>query len=138
MTWPAHHLPVDYPVRMDYLHIWADDDGVSHFREVVLPHDVLPAERGVAELWWSEAVAVDRIHFLSVRASTQSPDWHCAPRRQFVTFLTGWVRLVAGDGEARVLPAGSTVLADDLTGSGHITEHEPGDQRVLVVPLDPS
>ena len=122
---------------MDYLHIWADEDGVSHFREVVLPHDVLPAERGVAELWWSEGVAVDRLHFLSVRAGTQSPDWHCAPRRQFVTFLTGWVRLVAGDGEERVLPAGSTVLADDLAGTGHITEHEPGDQRVLVMPLDP-
>jgi hypothetical protein len=130
-------FPVDYPVTMDYLHIWADEDGVSHFRDVVLPHDVLPAERGVAELWWSEAVAVDRLHFLSVRAGTQSPDWHCAPRRQFVTFLTGWVRLVAGDGEERVLPAGSTVLADDLAGTGHITEHEPGDQRVLVVPLDP-
>ena len=122
---------------MDYLRIWADDDGVSHFSEVELPIEVLPAEPGVAELWWSEAVPIERLHFLTARGGTQSPDWHCAPRRQFVTFLTGWVRLVAGDGEERVLPAGSTVLAEDLSGTGHVTEHEPGDQRVLVMPLDP-
>ena len=122
---------------MDYLRIWAGDDGVSHFEEVTLDHQVLAAERGVAELWWSDGVAVDQVHVLTVRAGSQSPDWHCAPRRQFVTFLTGWVRLVAGDGEERTLPAGSTVLAEDLTGTGHITEHEPGDQRVLVVTLDP-
>jgi hypothetical protein len=123
---------------MDYVRIWADADGVSHFSDVELSVQVQPAERGVAELWTSDPVAVDRLHFLTVRDGTQSPDWHCAPRRQFVTFLTGWVRLVAGDGEERLLLAGSTVLAEDLTGTGHITEHEPGDQRVLVIPLDPA
>jgi quercetin dioxygenase-like cupin family protein len=122
---------------MDYLRIWADDDGVSHFTEVTLPLDVIPAEPGVAELWWSDGVDVDRVHFLTVRATDQHPDWHRAPRRQFVTFLTGWVRLTAGDGEERVLPAGSTVLAEDLEGTGHITEHEPGDHHVLVLPLVP-
>jgi hypothetical protein len=125
-------------LAVDYLRIWADDDGVSHFTEVEVPFDVVPAEPGVAELGWSRGVAVDRLHFVSVREGTQAPDWHCAPRRQFVTFLTGWARLVAGDGEERVLPAGSTVLAEDLHGTGHVTEHEPGDQRVLVVPLDPA
>jgi len=123
---------------MDYLRIWADDEGVSHFEEVTLEFDVLPAEPGVAELWWSRGVDVDRVHFLTVKAAEQRPDWHCGPRRQFVTFLTGWAKLTAGDGEERVLPAGSTVLVEDLTGAGHMTEHEPGDQRVIVVPLDPA
>ncbi len=124
-------------LAVDYLRIWADADGVSHFTEVAMPFDVVPAEPGVAELGWSRGVPVDRLHFVSVREGTQSPDWHCAPRRQFVTFLTGWARLVAGDGEERVLPAGSTVLAEDLHGTGHVTEHQPGDQQVLVIPLDP-
>ena len=35
---------------MDYLRIWADDEGVSHLEDVTHPHDVLPAEPGVAEL----------------------------------------------------------------------------------------
>jgi len=29
----------------------------------------------------------------------------------------------------------STVLVEDLTGTGHMTEHELGDQRVLVIPV---
>ena len=121
---------------MDYLRIWAGDDGVSHFEDVSLLFDVLPAEPGVAELWWSHGVDVDRVHFLTVKAADQAPDWHCGPRRQFVVFLTGWVQLTAGDGETRRLPAGSSVLVEDLHGGGHVTEHEPGDQRVLVIPLD--
>jgi hypothetical protein len=122
---------------VDYVRIWADDDGESHLTDVSLPFAVLEPELGVAELWWSDAVPVDRVHFLTVRASDQRPDWHRGPRRQFVTFLTGWVRITVSDGEERVLPAGSTVLVEDLHGRGHVTEHEPGDQRVLVVPLDP-
>lgn len=119
---------------MDYLRIWADDDGVSHFEEVTLGFTVFPAEQGVAELWWSVGVAVRELCFLTVKADEQRPDWHCPPQRQFVTFLTGWAKLTAGDGEERIVPAGSTVLAEDLTGGGHMTEHEPGDQRVLVIP----
>lgn len=76
---------------MDYLRIWADEDGVSHFTEVELPFEVLPAEPGVAELWWSEPVAVDRMHFLSVRDGNPVARLALRARRQFVTFLTGWV-----------------------------------------------
>lgn len=121
----------------DYVRIRADDDGVSHLEDVTLPLDVLGAEPGVPELWWSHPVAVDRVHFLTVKAGDQAPDWHTGPRRQFVVFLTGWVRITAGDGEVRTLPAGSTLLVEDTWGGGHVTEHEPGDQRVLVIPLDP-
>ena len=32
---------------------------------------------------------------------------------------------------------GSVVLVEDLHGKGHVTEHEPGDQHVLVLPTDP-
>lgn len=120
-----------------YVRIWADADGESHLEDVTLPATVSPAEPGVAELRVAEGVPVDRLHFLTVRAAEQSPDWHRGPRRQFVTFLDGWVRIAVSDGEERVLPAGSTVLVEDLHGRGHVTEHEPGDRRVLVIPLDP-
>ena len=121
---------------MDYVRIWAGDDGVSHLGDVSLDRTVLPAEAGVAELWQSNGIAVDRLHVVTVKADRQRPDWHCAPRRQFVVFLDGWVRLTVGDGTTRQLPAGSVVLAEDLHGDGHVTEHEPGDRRVLVIPVD--
>jgi len=120
-----------------YVRIVADPNGTSRFEDVRPPVAVAPAEQGVAELWVGAAMPVDRLHVLTVRASSQSPDWHCAPRRQFVVFLDGWVRLTTSDGEQRQLPAGSVLLVEDTTGDGHVTEHEPGDRQVLVIPLDP-
>ncbi len=120
---------------MDYVRIWADDDGESHFGEVVLDHTISPSEPGVAELWISEAVPVEDVQFVTVKAGAQDPDWHRGPRRQFVVFLDGWVEITVSDGEVRRLPAGSTVLVDDLHGRGHVTEHEPGNRRVLLLPL---
>jgi quercetin dioxygenase-like cupin family protein len=120
-----------------FVRIWADDGGISHLEDVLLPVTVAPAEPGVVELHVSDPVAVDRVHVVTVQAVDQRPDWHTAPRRQFVTFLTGWVRITTADGDERTLPAGSTVLVEDTHGQGHVTEHQPGEQRVLVIPLDP-
>jgi len=123
---------------VDYLRIWADEAGESHFEEVTLDRAVNPAERGVAELWVSPGVDVDRMQFLNVQALDQVPAAHNAPRRQFVVFLDGWVRITASDGETRTLPAGAVVLAEDEHGKGHVTELEPGVRRVLQIPLDPA
>ncbi len=118
-----------------YVRIWADEMGESHFEDVTVDIAVSPAEPGVAELWVSDQVTVDRAHFVTVQAIDQVPDWHCAPRRQFVVFLDGWVCITVSDGESRTLPAGGVVLVEDVTGRGHITEHEPGERRVLLLPL---
>ena len=122
---------------MHYIRIWADSDGDSHLEDVTLAQEPSPAEPGVAPLVVSEPVGVDRVHFVTVRAASQAPDWHTGPRRQLVTFLTGGVTIETSDGDRRELPAGSTVLVEDLAGRGHVTTHAPGDQRVLVIPLDP-
>jgi hypothetical protein len=119
-----------------YLRIWTDDDGVSHLDDVTLPEQLAPAEAGVAPLVVSDPIGVDRVHFVTVRAGDQAPDWHTGPRRQLVTFLTGSVTIETSDGDRRDLPAGSTVLVEDLVGPGHVTTHAAGDQRVLVIPLD--
>ena len=121
--------------RTHYVRIWADGTGESHFEDVSLDISVSPAEPGVAELWISDHVDVDRAHFVTVQAFDQVPDWHRAPRRQFVVFLDGWVRITVSDGESRTLPAGTVLLVEDVTGRGHVTEHEPGERRVLLLPL---
>ena len=118
-----------------YVRIWADGAGESHLDDIALDVSVSSAEPGVAELWVTAGVDVDRAHFVAVQAVDQAPDWHCAPRRQFVVFLDGWVRITVSDGESRVLPPGSVVLVEDLVGRGHVTEHEPGERRVLLLPL---
>lgn len=122
---------------MDYVRIWADAEGESHLQRVAAARHVAPAEPGVAELHVSEALGVDRLHFVTVMAHDQRPDWHCGPRRQFVVFLDGWVQLTTSDGDTCRLPAGSTVLVEDLHGKGHVTEHEPGVRHAIVLPVDP-
>lgn len=122
---------------VDYVRIWADEEGASHLERVTLDRAGSPAEPGVAELLVAGGIDVDRVHFVTVRAEDQVPDWHCAPRRQFVVFLDGWTRVATSDGDECRLPAGGVVLAEDLVGRGHVTEHEPGERRVLVIPLDP-
>ena len=107
-----------------------------NLEEVTLDRAVQPPERGVAELWVSPGVDVDRLQVLDVHALDQEPAPHHAPRRQFVVFLDGWVRITTSDGDTRTLPAGSVVLAEDVDGRGHVTELEPGIRRVLQIPLD--
>ena len=63
-------------------------------------------------------------------------DWHCAPRRQYSISLSGTAEIEVGDGtKARVGP-GDVVLAEDLTGRGHVTR-VIGDQPrfYAIVPL---
>ncbi|MBK9178205.1 MAG: hypothetical protein IPM45_01295 [Acidimicrobiales bacterium] len=122
---------------MHYVRIWADEAGESHLDDVELPVTVHDAEVGVPVLVESAPLTVDRLTFAQVRASDQRPDWHTAPRRQLVVFLTGVVTLEVSDGTVRTLAPGSTVLAEDTWGRGHVTTHAPGDQRVLVIHLDP-
>jgi quercetin dioxygenase-like cupin family protein len=48
-------------------------------------------------------------------------DWHCAPRRQYSISLSGQAEIEVGDGTIARVGPGDVVLAEDLTGQGHIT-----------------
>lgn len=110
---------------VDYLRIWADEEGESHLEEIHSERMVQPPSAGTTELRFTAGVPVDRLQFLDADAAHQEPDWHCAPRRQFVVFLDGWARITASDGKRRDLVRGGVVLAEDLHGRGHVTELEP-------------
>jgi len=63
-------------------------------------------------------------------------DWHCAPRRQYSISLSGTAEIEVGDGTVARLGPGDVLLAEDLTGQGHVTR-VVGDQPRLyaIVPL---
>jgi quercetin dioxygenase-like cupin family protein len=48
-------------------------------------------------------------------------DWHCAPRRQYSISLSGTAEIEVGDGSVVRVGPGDIVLAEDLTGRGHVT-----------------
>lgn len=62
--------------------------------------------------------------------------WHCAPRRQYSISLSGYAEIEVGDGTVVRIGPGDVVLAEDLTGQGHVTR-VVGDQprRYAIVPL---
>ena len=66
-----------------------------------------------------------------------NPDTISAPRRQYVINLDAAVEIEVGDGSVRRLPAGSVLLAEDLTGRGHISRAVDGKPRTSIfVTLD--
>jgi quercetin dioxygenase-like cupin family protein len=62
--------------------------------------------------------------------------WHCAPRRQYTITLSGSAEVEVGDGTVARIGAGDVLLAEDLTGQGHITRVVGTEPRFYaVVPL---
>lgn len=63
-------------------------------------------------------------------------DWHCAPRRQYSISLAGTAEIEVADGTVVRIGPGDVVLAEDLTGRGHITRVVGDQPRVYaIVPL---
>jgi hypothetical protein len=63
-------------------------------------------------------------------------DFHNAPRRQYVVMMSGVMEIEIGDGSTRQFVPGDVLVAEDLTGKGHITRGVGADPRVsLAVPL---
>jgi quercetin dioxygenase-like cupin family protein len=102
-------------------------DGKSHFKD--LGEFWLPAQ-GQRDAPFLPATAV----YFPRSVGDRVADWHHAPRRQFGIVLTGELEVEVGNGEKRVFTAGDMLLAEDLTGQGHITRSR-GDRRMMFVAL---
>jgi len=116
-------------------HLYADDAGVSHFREVRLPFRPAPVP-GMDDP--PLALSLDSAPgaaFLRL-APRQVEDWHPAPRRVLLIPIQGASRVTTGDGVVKEFRPGDVVLLDDTTGRGHITEPVGDvDHVALIVPV---
>lgn len=116
-------------------HLYADDAGVSRFREISLPFKAIPVP-GMDDP--PLALGLDSLSgaaFLRL-APRQVEDWHPAPRRVFLVPIQGASRVTAGDGTIKEFRPGDVVLMDDTTGKGHITEPIGDvDHIALIVPV---
>lgn len=91
---------------MEIIHIYADEDGVSHVGrvKVVGSPKPLPAEAVIAS---SIAQGVE--------------DWHRAPAKTFTINVVGDIEGEVGDGTRVKIGKGDLVYLEDLTGKGHVT-----------------
>lgn len=113
---------------MRVVRIYTGDDNASHFEDLDIP---LEASR-YGHL--SAPVPCDSVIFRETPAGGLL-DFHPAPRRQFVITLAGMVEVECGDGSKRRFGAGDIMLADDVTGQGHISREITGPRRSIFIPV---
>ena len=96
---------------MKVVRVYTGDDNRSHFEEIDLP---FAADGETTPPIPNTGVVFRR------RSLGFVLDWHPAPRHQWVINLEGESEIEVGDGTIRRLGPGDALLAEDLTGQGHI------------------
>lgn len=116
---------------MKYTRICADAAGETHLE------DVAPEMKASDHSsMMSEMIAVKGVIFRETNGAQYFVDWHNAPRRQFVVNLSGEVEITVSDGQTRRFGPGTILLAEDVTGKGHISRGVGNSERVSIfVPL---
>ena len=70
------------------------------------------------------------------RPSPSFSDYHNAPRRQYVVNMSGTAEFEVADGTVKRLHPGDVLIAEDVTGHGHIARSIGDEFRVsLAIPL---
>jgi uncharacterized cupin superfamily protein len=116
---------------MKYTRIYADAKGETHLQDV---EPEMKATDHASTM--SELIAAKGVIFRDTNSEEYFIDWHNAPRRQFVVNLSGDVEITVSDGEKRTFGAGSILLAEDVTGKGHISRGVgKSERRTLFIPL---
>jgi hypothetical protein len=114
--------------------VYSGPDGQSHLEEMPLAMKPFLDTEGA----YGEAAPTQPATGITFRVSPPGYvlDWHCAPRRQYSISLSGLAEIEVGDGTVARVGAGDVVLAEDLTGRGHVTR-VVGDQPrfYAIVPL---
>ena len=115
---------------MAIIRIHTGPDGKSHFQDIEPDFRSLGDKSESAELIPGSGIVVRRFD------GTRTNPWHHAPGRAAVFTLEGAVDIEIGDGTVRRLGAGDILIAEDLTGQGHVTrEVGPGPRVSIFVPL---
>lgn len=105
---------------IEYLRIFSDDEGCSHFETLTVDMAVKNYAPPAPSLYTSKASQADCNLFLELPVGWFG-NWHPTPVRQWLIIMTGQCTFEAGDGELVTRKAGDVVMLDDTTGKGHQT-----------------
>ena len=121
---------------MKFTRIYADEFGESHFEDVEVNFDMVDFAPPAPPLGISQPTPAQRYRYLRGPVGWVG-DWHPAPERQLMIYLSGEVEAEASDGEIRRFGPGSVILVEDTVGRGHRSRVlGVSDCLVAVVQLD--
>ena len=105
--------------------IYTGDDGQSHFEELDAPTETV------------HRIATKAGEDLVFRRSAENSfsDWHHPSRRQYLFVIDGRMEVSVGDGATRQFQPGDVLLAEDMTGQGHVTKSIGGTYTSVSVGL---
>jgi quercetin dioxygenase-like cupin family protein len=99
---------------MKMTRLFSGKDGQSHFEDI----DLTMNKTEVGRL--SVPFSVENLSF-GVIEGIDELSWHRMDSPQYIVILEGGMELEVGDGTKRIFKAGDILLAEDMTGQGHIT-----------------
>ena len=115
---------------MAIIRLFTGRDGRSHFEDVEPRLEPRGDQSETGELIPGSGIIVR--HFDPKRVNP----WHRAPGHYAVFTLSGAVDIEVGDGTVRRLAPGDILIAEDLSGQGHITREVGPEARLSIfVPL---
>ena len=91
---------------MEVIHVYADEDGVSHVNRVKVMGSPKP-------------LPAHSVVTTSIAQGTE--DWHIAPAKTFTINVVGDIEAEVSDGTKVKIGKGDLVFLEDRTGRGHIT-----------------
>ena len=97
-----------------FTRLFTGRDAQSHFED--LPIELLPVEYAQISL----PIPVNQALF-GVTHDVEEIGWHNTTLRQYIIILKGSMEIEVGSGECKIFEAGDVLLAEDTTGSGHVT-----------------
>lgn len=110
--------------------IYTGADGQTHAEQIDVK---LAPGGGSGEL--SEMIKVTGLQFRR-QAPKYFQDWHPAPRRQYVITLSGQGEIELTGGKKITMGPGHILLAEDVTGKGHISRGAGTEDRIsLFIPI---
>jgi hypothetical protein len=113
---------------MKVIRLYTGSDQKSHFEEK-------EQSFGGDKIQTTEPQAASGVVFRRAPAG-HVIDWHPAPRRQYVVTLSGSWEIECSDGAKRIFKPGDVMLAEDLTGKGHVSRVLGNEPHIfMTVPL---
>ena len=103
---------------MKMMRVYTGADDESHIEEVAV--DWAEGDGMRTALERGSAVV------FAQRVDGNFSDFHTAPRRQYVLYLTASVELGLGDGSSVLMEPGDVLRAEDTTGHGHTSSVRRG------------
>lgn len=116
---------------LKYVRVYTDSIGESHFEDLTIELNEIDFAPPAPPIFISDLNSSSNYGFISVLPGWKS-EWHPAPNRQFMFYLSGTIEAEVSDGEIRQFGPGSITLVEDTTGKGH-KSRAIGNEKVVGV-----